>query len=290
MAWHERMNTAVNYIEEHICEEADMKKISALVGQSPVNFQRTFSIVTNMSVYEYIRRRRLTLAAFELQNGKGQVVDIAAKYCYESPEAFARAFKEIHGIPPTAARKKGTELKSFPRITFLLTLKGVMAMDYRIETKEAFSVYGIEGIFTLKDNKNFKDIPKFWTECMNDGSFEKLSASAGGANVHALCDYRPVEGTDNFPYMLCVFDKPGCNSEGFVRADVPASVWAVFKTEKHTEEQTSDAIQKIIQRAYSEWLPTAGYNKLDGYDMELYMETDDGMYYSEYWIRVIAKG
>jgi SAM-dependent methyltransferase len=92
--------------------------------QSTISFQRTFSIFMNMSIYEYIRRRRMTLAAIELQKNSIRVIDVALKYGYESPESFTRAFKEIHGISPSAARKKGVQLNLFPRITFLLTVKG----------------------------------------------------------------------------------------------------------------------------------------------------------------------
>lgn len=166
MKWYERMNSAIDYIETNICNSVDFTEISKIMCQSAVSFQRTFSIVTDVSINEYIRRRRLTLAAFELQNSKEKVIDIAMKFGYESPEAFTRAFKEIHGVSPTAARQKGVHLKSFPRLTFLLTVKGVSAMDYRIEFKESFKVYGIEGVFTTDGDKNLTDIPNFGeTQC-----------------------------------------------------------------------------------------------------------------------------
>ena len=161
MNWYERMNNAIAYIEEHLCDSIDWEEIAKITGQSPGNFQRAFSIVTNISVFEYIRRRRLTLAAFALQNGDTKVLDIALQYGYESPEAFARAFRELHGMTPSQARQQGLPLKAFPRITFLLSVKGDTAMGYRIENKGAFSVYGIEGIFTTEDDQNARDIPRF---------------------------------------------------------------------------------------------------------------------------------
>jgi len=94
MSWYERMNTAIDYIEANICSGIDFDEVAKIIGQSSVNFQRAFSIVTDISVFEYIRRRRMTLAAFDMQNTEDKVIDVALKYGYESPEAFTRAFKE----------------------------------------------------------------------------------------------------------------------------------------------------------------------------------------------------
>lgn len=279
---------AISYIEDNLTGYIDLEKVSSIICQSAVSFQRTFSIVTDISIFEYIRRRRITLAAFELLNSKDKVIDIALKYGYESPESFARAFKEIHGISPTTARKEGVQLKSFPRITFLLTLKGDTAMDYRIESKDPFTVYGIEEIFTTEDGKNLRDIPKFWLDCINDGRFEKLMKSTNDptSRIHSICQYREI-GKNTFPYMLFAYQTKNSDVEGYTKVEVPAATWAIFKTEKHTEDKTSEVLQSLIKRVYTDWLPTASYKKIDGYELELYYDTDDGMCYCETWIRVI---
>ena len=290
MTWYERMNKAIDYIEENLCSDIDFEKIAKIVCQSPVSFQRTFSIVTDISVFEYIRRRKMTLAAFDMQNSNEKVIDTAFKYGYESPEAFARAFKEIHGASPSNARKYGLPLKAFPRIAFLLSIKGDAVMEYRIESKEAFSVYGIEGVFTTDDGKNLKDIPMFWQECMEDGRFDKLvkSTNESLSRIHALCDYRKTGG-NTFPYMLFAYRSIGCDTDGFTQVEVPAATWAIFKSEKHTQEQTSSVIQSLVKRIYTDWLPTASYAKIDGYELELYFVSDIDKYYAEIWIRVEPK-
>ncbi len=135
MNWYERINEAFDYIEDHLDSNIDLDKIANIMCQSTVSFQRTFSILMNISIYEYIRRRRMTLAAIELQTNSIKVIDVALKYGYESPESFTRAFKGIHGISPSAARKKGVQLNLFPRITFLLTVKGDIEMDYKMDNK-----------------------------------------------------------------------------------------------------------------------------------------------------------
>jgi AraC family transcriptional regulator len=284
------MNKAIGYIEEHLCDVIDFDIAAKIVCQSSVSFLRTFAIVTDISIYEYIRRRKMTLAAFDMQNSNIKVIDAAMKYGYESPEAFTRAFKEIHGASPVNVRKYGLPLKAFPRITFLLSVKGDEAMEYRIENKEAFAVYGIEGIFTTDDGRNLKDIPMFWDECMKDGRFDNLKNSTNESlsRVHAICDYRKTEG-NTFPYMLFAYRTDACNTAGFTLVDVPAATWAIFKSEKHAAEQTSGVVQSLVKRVYTEWLPTAAYNKIDGYELELYFSSDIDKYYVETWIRVEPK-
>lgn len=133
MNWYERINEVFDYIENHLESNINLDNVANIMCQSTVSFQRTFSIFMNISIYDYIRRRRMTLAAIELQTSSIKVIDVAFKYGYESPEAFTRAFKEIHGISPSVARKKGVQLKLFPRITFLLTVKGDIEMDYKTD-------------------------------------------------------------------------------------------------------------------------------------------------------------
>lgn len=261
MNWYERMNKAINYIEENLSDQIDFDIISKIMCQSAVNFQRTFSIVTDITVNEYIRRRRMTLAAFEMQNSKVKVIDVAMKYGYESPEAFARAFKEIHGISPMTARKEGVQLKSYPRLTFLLSVKGDVAMDYRIESKEAFKVYGIERIFTTENRKHLEEIPNFWLEAIKNGQLEKLANSTNGtSNVHSICQYRET-GENTFPYMLFVYEAKESVKEGYTEVEVPSATWAIFRTCIHTEAETSGELQSLIKRVYTDWLPTANYEK-----------------------------
>lgn len=262
MNWYEQMNKAIEYIEDNLCGSIDFGDIAKIICQSPANFQRTFSIVTGISIFEYIRRRRMTLAAFDMQNSNNKVIDIAMKFGYESPEAFTRSFKEIHGVSPTAARKEGIELKTFPRITFLLTIKGDIAMDYRIESKEAFNVYGIEGIFTPEDGKNLRDIPKFWQDCMEDGRYANLvdSTHESLSRLHTVCDYRDTGG-NTFPYMIFTYRTKDSDTTGFTEVTIPAATWAIFKSEKHTQEQTAGVLQSLIKRILHRLAAYSGVQK-----------------------------
>ena len=136
MKWDEQLNKAIDYIERNLDGEIDMDKVAQIMCQSKTSFQRSFSLIMNISINEYIRKRRMTLAAIMLRNTDAKVIDLALQFGYESPESFARSFKEIHGVTPSAARKRTVQLNLFPRISCLLTIKGEIQMgtDYRIES------------------------------------------------------------------------------------------------------------------------------------------------------------
>ena len=136
MRWDEQINQAIDYIETNLDSKIDLDKVANIMCQSTLSLQRTFSVIMNISLNEYIRRRRMTLAAIALRNSSVKVIDIALKYGYESPESFTRAFKEFHGISPSVTRKEFVQINLFPRITCLLTVKGDIEMDYKIESKD----------------------------------------------------------------------------------------------------------------------------------------------------------
>jgi AraC family transcriptional regulator len=292
MSWLDKMNNVIEYIEKNLDNEINMNKIAEISCYSVTTFQRMFSIICDMSLSEYIRHRRLTLAAFELQNSNIKIVDLSAKYKYESPEAFTRAFNSLHGVSPTVARQIGTSLKAYPRISFQLTLKGDAPMNYRIEQKDDFAVYGIERIISTRDGSNWKDVPDFWMENVSNGMLDKLMQSTNlpvpdeGINlINAIDCYRTIN-SDAIPYMLFAFKTEKSDVEGFTVVDVPSSTWAIFKSELHTVEETSNALTGLIKRIYTDWLPTANYSKVENYELELTYKCKD-KYYSEIWIRVI---
>ena len=131
----------------------------------------------------------------------------------------------------------------------------------------------------------------FWWECRKDRRFYDLLESTGEGSlsrIHGICDYRKTGG-NTFPYMLFAYQTKNCNTEGFTKVDVPAATWAIFKSETHTIEQTSSMVQNLIKQVYTEWLPTASYKKVDGYELELYFVADIDKYYVETWIRVEPK-
>lgn len=283
------MNRAMDYIENNLCEKTNYEKIAQISCCSVYHFQRMFTFMTGLTLCEYVRRRKMTMAAFELQNSDIRIVDLALNYGYESPEAFTRAFQSLHGITPTAARSQGANIKAFPRISFQVSVKGVEEMNYKIVEKEEFQVYGIEEIFDTKNGENLNEIPEFWLKNIKNGQCEKLAKSSGCMSmVNSVCGYRETGGT-TFPYMLCVMKTPLSSTEGYTVVDVPKATWAIFVNEPHDIEDTSNEIQKLASRVYTDWLPTAAYELIQGYEFEIYYLDHQGKYYEELWFRVIPK-
>lgn len=265
MDWLDRMNSAIDYIELHLTDTIEYKQLAKIVCCSVYHFQRMFSFISGVALSEYIRHRRLTLAAIELQNKNTKIIDIALKYGYESPEAFSRAFKNLHGVPPTSARSMGTTLKAYPRMTFYLSIKGGIEMNYRIEQKESFEVFGVVGIIqTDSQETSFIEVPKFCIKCDEDGSVDRMNALLGRSHdtmLHAaLYDF-----TENsFKYMICeyVTDSMVIPKE-YERLSVPALMWAIFPVDDCDMPNT-------WRRIYSEWFPTSDFEQVEGPQFEMY--------------------
>lgn len=120
------MNGALKHIEENLTNDIDFKEVARMAFCSEYHLKRMFSFLAGITLSEYIRRRRLTLAAFELNDSNEKVIDIALKYGYKSPDSFARAFQNLHGITPSEARNNGHSLKAYPRMTSSYQLKEEM--------------------------------------------------------------------------------------------------------------------------------------------------------------------
>ncbi|RUS46049.1 effector binding domain-containing protein [Cohnella sp. AR92] len=295
MEWLERMNRAIDYIETNLTEEIELEEAARMACCSSYSFQRMFSFITDVTLAEYIRRRRLTLAALELQNGGSEkVIDVALKYGYGSPVSFARAFHALHGITPAMARQEGAALKAYPRLSFLITIKGAEAMNYRIETKESFEVFGIEGVFRVDGSGEAPQTPaKLWEQSLANGEVKRLEGHAGHLpsfvsrdlhSVHAVCSYRNT-GPDTFPYMLFAFKEEDTNTDGYATMTIPAHTWAIFPSEPHPWDRFDETIEKLYKRFYTEWLPTAGYEQVEGVEFEMY-GTKSGLNYIELWFAV----
>lgn len=283
MDWLDRMNTAMDYIELYLTDTIEYKQLAKIVCCSVYHFQRMFSFISGVTLSEYIRRRRLTLAANELQNKDSKIIDIALKYGYESPEAFSRAFKSMHGVAPTAARNMGVTLKAYPRMTFFLSIKGGIEMNYRIEPKEAFEMFGVVGtIQTDSQETSFIEVPKFRIKCNEDGSVDHMNALLGRSpdtRLHAaLYDY-----TENsFKYMICQYITGNLAiPKEFEILSVPALTWAIFPVEDCD-------MPNIWRRIYSEWFPTSDFEEVEGPQFEMcYSKTDNPE--GEIWIPVKRK-
>lgn len=288
MEWLDLMNKALDYVEGHLEEEISYDVAAGIACCSICHFQRMFSFITGVPISEYIRRRRMTLAAFELQNTDIKVIDLSLRFGYESPEAFSRAFMKLHGVTPRSARDKGVVLKAYPRISFQISVKGAVEMDYCIKEKDSFEVFGLELNTSVIDGQCYKEIPAFWQECGSNGACEALIERAG-KDHNGLIDagvtynHNP-DGTMN--YMIGCVKKAGAETEGYTLLNIPKQTWAVFSTDWKSDEDDA-TLHDVWQRIYSEWFPTAGYEHADcDFDLEMYFGSRGGQCSAEIWIPV----
>lgn len=268
-----QLNNAIHYIEMNICNDIALADVSKVTLYSSYHFGRLFYYIAEMPLSEYIRKRKLSLAATEIQGSQIKIIDLAVKYGYDNADSFTRAFVKQHGITPTAARETGSILKIFLPLSFQIKIKGVQEMNCRIEKKSSFEVFGIERIFESHD---LDEIPKFWEVSLLDGSRLALPEPLG------LVGYSNC-GQNKVPYMICSFKETNSNTNGYKVVEIPSLNWAIFRAEGMNDHGGNECqINELFNRAYSEWLPTSGYMKADGPDMELY-----GNNYEEIWIPIV---
>lgn len=270
------IQNAIQYIENNLTEKLNIDDIAARAYVSSFHFQRMFSALCGITVGEYIRSRRLTVAAQELTGSDAKVIDIAMKYGYESHDSFTRAFTKFHGISPSAAKEKGAHLKSFAPLRIKLTLEGGTIMEYKIVEKAAFTVVGRSRRFFYETS--YQEIPKFWDEHMSSPEAAKIMG------MYGLCI---DTGEKDFEYFIADNYIPqGDIPEGCVTRTLPAGTWAIFPCKGPMVE----TLQSTNTRIWNEWVPNCKEYKLAGnYSIEAYFEQkhdnpkDD---YCEIWIPV----
>ena len=282
MEWIQGMNAAVNFIEEHILEDPDLDKLGKLAGCSPHHFQRIFTYIGGVTLTEYLRRRRMSLAAVDLKDENAKVIDIALKYGYDSPTAFNRAFQSIHGISPTQARDNKVALKAFPPIVFQMTVRGTQEMNYRIEKRDAFRVVGKRIALKPTLEENFKITPGFWQQSAIDGTIEKL-AGMMDTDLLGLMGVSTCNAQDDWEYYIAVATTK--EDDSFEEFMIPSSTWAVFY-----QEGPLLKVQELEARIVTEWLPTRGYEYANAPEIEMYYNPDPDKARYEIWLPIVRKG
>lgn len=285
MEWITRLNDAVSYIEENLGEEISYDKAAQIACCSTFHFVRMFSYIADVPLSEYIRRRRLTLAAFDLQTSSEKIIDIALKYGYVSPTAFNRAFRNVHGISPTEARKQGVSLKAYPRISIKITIKGDAEMNYKIVTKEAFKIVGVKEHFKMDIEECFAEVPLFWQKTIQTGVIPQILEQMNIEPYGLLGVSTLMNGKELDYYIAAATDRE--TPEGMAEYTVPPCTWAVFEC----VGAMPAAIQGLQKRIITEWLPTSGYEYANAPDIEVYFEGDQQAadYKCEVWLPIVKK-
>ena len=258
--WIEGFQESIDFIEKNLTEELDIEDIAAKAALSPFYYQRIFGALCGVTVGEYIRARRMTLAAQELNGKDVKVIDAAVKYGYDSPDSFSKAFQKFHGITPSQAKEPGALLRSFAPLHIRITMEGGTMMEYRIVEKAPFTIVGVKKPF--HSDSSYQEIPKFWDEWLAQGENRPIMGTFG------VC--LDMKGKD-FDYWIADLCLPWEDvPEGCETRVIPGSAWAQFPC-------TIKTLQDTNTRIWSEWLPALqGYSLAGEYDIEVYLPPEEG--------------
>ena len=287
------MQQAIGYMEEHICENISYAEVAEIVHMSSYNFHRTFSCIAGMTANEYIRSRRLTLAAIELQSTNISVVDAAFKYGYESPESFSKAFTRFHGATPRQAKQKGTKLHLFHPLVIKIILEGGSIMDYRIEQRESRQFVALVKAFPneIVNDDSDHSIPDFWTECSEKNLIEpmRLLRAEGKRDLYGLCSpAKDSEASFNYGIGILVDEDTDVSKlddflkNGYSLWHTEPADYAVFKC----FGSDGSCLGETWSRFFREFVPQTGYTQTDDTDYEIYFEKGETGLFCELWVPV----
>ncbi|MEU7721829.1 AraC family transcriptional regulator [Streptomyces tibetensis] len=285
----DRLNQAMDRIERDLADTVDVADLARTACTSEYHLRRMFSALAGMPLSEYIRRRRLTVAGAEVLAGDATLLEIAVRYGYGSGEAFARAFRAMHGVGPGEARRTGAALVSQPRLTFRLTVEGSNSMHYRVMDRPAFTVTGFKTRVPLihsGPNQAIIDFVRGLDKAAVD-QLEKWCDQEPQGLVAVCDDLDPgrAEGTelDYYHAVITSDPAPGPVPEGTTTLPVPPGTWAVFTTSGPAPE----AIQRLWHDVYTEWFPSNPYRTRPGPEiLRTRLSPDGGEADAELWLPV----
>lgn len=291
MEWIGSLKLAINYMEKHLLENISADEVAAEIYMSSFYFQKGFKILTGYSVGEYIRYRRLYMAALDVISGNEKVIDLAYKYSYDTPESFTKAFTRFHGVSPKQMKGDAKKIKTFLPLRINVSVKGGNDMDYVVEKMEGMKVIGYERSFSYETS--YQEIPKFWEEFSynylngkNNEHVQKVIDECG-IGEFGIC----IEGNSKekeFLYMIAGKYNDCSVPEGMKIFEIPALEWAKFKC----IGPLPGSLQSVNSQIFKDWLPgNPDYEIATGMNIEWYSKGDCSAidYESEIWIPVKKK-
>lgn len=296
MEWTECLRGAIAYMEKNLMEDIGPADVAQAVHISPFYLQHGFRMVTGYTLGEYLRCRRLYLAALDVLSGSGTVLETAYKYGYDTPESFTKAFTRFHGLPPTQVRKNPRVIRAFLPLTIKIQIQGGNEMDYKIEKMEGFELIGF--VREFRHENSYGEIPKFWDEVMALTSSSSRHETQNEVEK-AIFDHKIGEfgacfqgfAEGRFFYMIGGIYKGGPVPLGMATIHVPAADWAKFRC----VGPLPGALQSVNTKVFSEWLPgNPDYElsmpiNLEWYSMDCCPDSSPNDYESGVWLPVRAK-
>lgn len=264
--YNEVLNQIIEDIENHLTEEINYKQIAKIVGITDYALQRIFSfIVGDMTLAEYVRKRRLSCAMQELAKGE-KVIDVALKYQYDSPISFTRAFKKMYNIAPSKVKQMTNSLKVFPKVTFDNTADSSQKLEYRIVPLEEQTFYGKST--KLIKTTDSKAVAELWRQVCKDGTLDYIKRTSTsfyyGASIYTNIEgMKTGQKEDKMHYYILGKEK----RQDFSKVVIPKATWALFKVKSEKQKDILDMINQI----FLQWLPNSEYEYVyPYYNIEIY--------------------
>ncbi|WP_055702302.1 AraC family transcriptional regulator [Streptomyces silaceus] len=281
----EQLNRALEHIESHLDRRIEVSELARIAVTSEYHFRRMFSALAGVPLSEYIRRRRLTVAGAEVLAGERTLLEIAVRYGYTSGEAFARAFRAMHGVGPGEARRTGAALHSQPRMSFRLVVEGSSSMRYRVVEKEEFRVVGRKARVPLVHEGVNPAIAEFVRGIDQETvrRIAELSDQEPKGIVAVSDDLDPsrAEGTE-LDYYHAVVTRAEVPDD-LDALTVPAGTWAVFENSGPFPQ----ALQYLWRDVFTQWFPSNPYRSRPGPEILSVRVSPDGSEAdAELWIPV----
>lgn len=260
MEWTESLRCAISYMENHLLDNIGADDVAEEVHISSYYLQKGFRIVTGYSIGEYIRYRRLYMAALDVIAGKEKIIELAYKYGYETPESFTKAFTRFHGLPPAQIRKDAANIKPFLPLKIIIQIQGGTDMDVTVEKMSGFKVIGLEKVF--ENETAYQKIPEFWEDYCKKYLVPVLLGEKSPENEAEEAVKRCAIGEfgisiddlgqkGKFRYMIAGIYKGGAVPEGMSVYEFPDMEWAKFRC----VGSMPGALQSINTQIFKEWLP-----------------------------------
>lgn len=296
MEWTQSLRSAIKYLEMHLLEPVNIEEAAKAAHISVLYLKKGFKVMTGYSVEEYVRFRRLYLAALDVAAGREKVIDLSFKYGYETPESFSKAFLRFHGVSPIRLRENPKMIRTFLPFRITVSVKGGDDIDYVVDKLDGFKVIGFERI--CKAENSFSELPGFWNEVQN-----KYFHTSQGSDCKQSAVEKVVTDCNVGEYAVCFDDEEQKNCcyliagryhgqeipEGMKVYDVPEQEWAKFRC----VGPVPGAMQAIYRKIFEEWLPgNPEYEIAAGCDIEWYSKGNNWEpdYESEIWIPVKRRG
>ncbi|MEU1422212.1 AraC family transcriptional regulator [Kitasatospora sp. NPDC005751] len=282
----EQVNRAMEYVEEHLDGVIDVGELARIARTSEYHFRRMFSALAGMPLSEYVRRRRLTVAGAEVLAGERTLLDVAVRYGYTSGEAFARAFRAMHGVGPGEARRGGVVLRSQPRMSFRLVVEGSSSMEYRIVEKPGFRVVGRRARVPLVHEGVNPAIAAFIRGIAPE-VVDRIAALSdqdpdGVVSVTEFFSDSREEGVELDYYHAVVAGADVVVPEDLDVREVPAGTWAVFSVTGAFPQ----ALQEMWRDVYTQWFPSNPYEARPGPEILRTRFLADGVAEAQLWTGV----